>query len=247
MDLNNNIEPELQVWMLEHFNAMAANSIWRPDDTGLRYRKTGDDVLTLEHRVDHPQSLEHHQRITAIMESVNLRTEIGDDIMVTPAALTPEEAFRREMQERQRIAESWTVEDGTRIADLPLENAQPEYIGDREILLDDGETTTVEDWGISVPWGDGQSVLMSPDDYNILAGDDLFMRYKNEFGYVIAMSRQQMFDFADRGELGVLVGSECPDTGDKVPPWMWGTYCTRDYNYETIYAEMTKDHTKEEE
>ena len=28
-------------------------------------------------------------------------------------------------------------------------------------------------------------------------------------------------------ELGVLVGSECPDTGEKVPPWMWGTYCKR--------------------
>ena len=54
------------------------------------------------------------------------------------------------------------------------------------------------------------------------------MRYKaDEDTFMVAMTRQQMYDTAENGELGVLVGSECPDSGMKVPPWMWGTYCKR--------------------
>ena len=226
---------ELKVWMLEHFGRMAPGAVWRPEGTGLRYRKTGDDVLTLDHRIDHPDSIHHHERIVRLMALVNLRVE-DDEVMVTPAALSAEDAFRQEMQERQAIAASWTTENGIPLKDLPLEDAYPEYLGEREVLLDDGETSTIEDWGIAVPDGDGDVVMMNPDDYNLLAGDDLFMRYKNEFGYLTALTRQQMFDMSERGELGVLVGGTCPDTGEKVPPWMWGTYCARDYDLDAAVA-----------
>ena len=130
MDVNEDFDPELRVWMLEHFNKMAPGAVWSPEGTGLRYRKTGDDVLTLDHRVDHPDSLHHHERIVRLMETVNLRVE-DEGAMVTPAALTAEDAFRQEMQERQAIAASWTTEDGTLLADLPLEDAYPAYLGDR--------------------------------------------------------------------------------------------------------------------
>ena len=245
MDMNDEFNPELQVWMLEHFNKMAPSAVWSPEGTGLRYRKSGDDVLTLDHRVDHPDSIHHHERIVRLMASVNLRVE-DEGAMVTPAALTAEDAFRQEMQERQTIAASWTTEDGTRLADLPLEQAYPAYLGEREVLLDDGETSTIEDWAVMVPYENGDDIAMNPDDYNLLAGDDLFMRYKNDYGFVRALTRQQMFEMSNSGELGVLVGSECPDTGVKVPPWMWGTYCDRDYDLDAIYKELTTDPTEEE-
>ena len=30
---------------------------------------------------------------------------------------------------------------------------------------------------------------------------------------------------AENPELGVVLGSKDPDTGERVPSWMWGTYC----------------------
>lgn len=229
MDMNEEeFSPELKVWALEHFNQMADKAVWRPDGTGCRYRKIDETTMRLEHRIDHPDSINHHERVTRLFATVNIEM-LDDDVMVTPAALSAEDAFRQEMQERQAVAASWTTEDGTKLADLPLEEAEPVYLGEREILLDNGETSTIEDWAIRVMHGD-EEILMNPDDYNLLAGDDLFMRYKNELGYLTAMTRQQMFDTAETGLLGVLVGGTCPDTGVKVPPWMWGTYCSRDYS-----------------
>ena len=222
-------EPELKVWALEHFNQMAIQAVWRPEGTGCRYRKTDEQTLTLEQRQDHPDAKLQHERITQLFASVNI-SMIDDNPMITSAALSAEEAFRQEMQERQAIAASWTNECGEALASLPLELAEPVYLGEREVLLDDGETATVEDWGVSVPSvGCGEGfVVMNPDDYNLLAGDALFMRYKSdEDTYLVAMTRQEMFDMTKTNELGVLVGSECPDTGVKVPPWMWGTYCKR--------------------
>jgi len=216
-------DAELKVWMLEHVGRMAPGAVWRPDGTGLRYRKTDEVTLTLEQRINHEEAASMHERIKAIAESVNI-TVVDDNAMLTSPALSPEEAFRQELQEKQAIATSWATEDGTRLVDLPLEEAYPEFIGEREVLLDDGETASIDEWAIMVPHGD-TTIPMNPDDYNLLAGDDLFMRYHCKFGYVRALTRQQMFDYAESGHGGFLVGKTCPHTGVKVPPWMWGTYC----------------------
>ena len=219
-------DAELKVWMLEHVGRMAPGAVWRPDGTGLRYRKVDEVTLALEQRIDHEQAASMHERIKTIAESVNI-TVADDNVMLTSPALSPEEAFRQELQEKQAIATSWTTEDGTRLVDLPLEEAYPEFIGEREVLLDDGETASIDEWAIMVPHGD-TTIPMNPDDYNLLAGDDLFMRYHCDFGYVRALTRQQMFDYAEQELLfnpGFIVGKTCPHTGVKVPPWMWGTYC----------------------
>ena len=104
--------PELRVWMLEHFQTMAPGAIWRPEGTGLRYRKEDETSLTLEHRVDHPDSIHHHERLKRLCVVVNIEVK-DDDVMVTSPALSAEEAYMREMQERQQIASMWTTEDGT--------------------------------------------------------------------------------------------------------------------------------------
>jgi len=39
------------------------------------------------------------------------------------------------------------------------------------------------------------------------------------------MTRAEMLETAEAGATGILVGKNCPLTGVKVPPWMWGTYC----------------------
>ena len=226
----NTEDPELQVWALEHFNQMALKAVWRPDGTGLRYRKKDETTLELEHRVDHPQSEAHHARLTELYASVNINM-INDNVMVTDAALSAEEAFRREVEERQAIAGAWSCECDTLLKDMILENGVPIFVGDREVLFDDGETRTIEDWGIKLECLKcSKEIVMNPDDYNLLAGDDLFMRYQTLNDeekpiWLHALSRQQMFEMSQNNELGILVGSECPISGAKVPPWMWGTYC----------------------
>jgi len=240
-------EPELKVWALEHFNQMAVKAVWRPEGTGCRYRKVDDQTLELEHRIDHPDSVQHHERITGLFASVNI-SMVDDKPMITSAALSAEEAFMQEMQERQAVAASWTNEAGVPLSSLPLELAEPVYLGEREVLLDNGETHTVEDWGVSVPSIDTESpVIMNPDDFNLLAGDSLFMRYKSDDNYMVAMTRQQMFDMTKTDELGVLVGSECPDTGEKVPPWMWGTYCMRVPVEDMVIKSLSEEGGDEEE
>jgi hypothetical protein len=78
---------------------------------------------------------------------------------------------------------------------------------------------------LECPECDGE-INMDPDDYHLLAGDDLFMQFVDSDGTVLrAMTRRQMIETADTRELGVLVGTSSPNTGAKVPPWMWGTYC----------------------
>jgi|TARA_R100001463_G_scaffold13485_6_gene36303 hypothetical protein len=228
--------PELRVWILEHFQTMAPGAIWRPEGTGLRYRKKDETTLTLQHRIDHPDSLHHHERIKRLCDVVKIEIE-DDDVMVTSPALSAEEAYMIEMQERQQIAAGWTIPDGKggekRLVDLPLDKAYPKYLGDREILLDDGNTTTIEDWAVALPYtafrdsdDTDEEVMMNPDDYNLMAGDALFMRYLNGRGdWVKAMTRAEMLETAEAGATGILVGKTCPLTQVKVPPWMWGTYC----------------------
>ena len=72
----------------------------------------------------------------------------------------------------------------------------------------------------------GEKLSIDPDDYHLMAGDALFMRYKTAEGAIRqAMTRRQMMQMGDEGALGLLVGTKDPDTKEKVPPWMWGTYC----------------------
>lgn len=218
-------DANLKVWAMEHFNQMAMHAIWRPDGTGLRYRKTADNALTLEHRVDHPDTLIHHTKIVKLYESVNIEIE-DDNPMVTPAALSAEEAYRMEIQERQAIASAWSCSCGVKLSELDLESAVPTYLGDKEILLDEGDTQTIEEWAFRVVCDCKEIINMNPDDYNLLAGDSLFMRYKtSDNQWVHAMTRQEMLMYADSGQKGILVGSRCPLTQERIPPWVWGTYC----------------------
>ena len=80
--------PELKVWMLEHFQTMAESAVWRPDGTGLRYRKKDTTTLVLEHRIDHEQSLAHHQRIKNLCKVVGSEMEDSEG-MITPAPAIP--------------------------------------------------------------------------------------------------------------------------------------------------------------
>ena len=67
---------------------------------------------------------------------------------------------------------------------------------------------------------------IDPDDYHLLMGDDRFMQYMNNKGELLkAMDRGEMIRAIDEGSNARLIGTTDPETGEKVPPWMYGTYC----------------------
>jgi len=110
--------------------------------------------------------------------------------------------------------------------DMDLVKAKPHFLATQEILLDDGETEEVEVWAYMLECMCGQFMNVDPDDYHLMAGDQMFMRYSNNKGLTMqAMTRRQMIDAAESERFGVLVGKTDPQTEEKIPPWMWGTYC----------------------
>ena len=61
-------------------------------------------------------------------------------------------------------------------------------------------------------------------------GADVFLGIvrATTFSMPVVEARQEMLKYADSGRKGILVGSKCPLTQGKVPPWVWGTYCKVD-------------------
>ena len=57
-------------------------------------------------------------------------------------------------------------------------------------------------------------------------GDDRFMQFMNEKSELLrAMGRAEMIHAIDEGITARLIGTTDPSTGERVPQWMYGTYC----------------------
>jgi hypothetical protein len=117
---------------------------------------------------------------------------------------------------------------------MGLENVWPSYIEDREILLDNGDTTTIQVWAYLVTNPNtGEEIQLDPDDYHLLMGDKYFMRFRTSEFEFCALSREEMIEHIDT-QKGTSVSSTGVGSkyiegffGEevKIPPWMWGTYC----------------------
>ena len=119
------------------------------------------------------------------------------------------------------------------IAGLPadvkptVEAMRKSYIEDKEMLLENGDTTTIEIWGyIATNPNTDETITIDPDDYHLLMGDGNFMRMKVDDTILTALNREQMIAHIDGGGQVVSLGSKLEEL--KVPPWMWGTTCKVD-------------------
>ena len=112
---------------------------------------------------------------------------------------------------------------------LISETFSPSFLSVQEVLLEDGSTDEIELWAYIFTCPEsGDEFNVDPDDYHLLAGDKLYMRYINQEGTIFqALTRREMVEVGEGDvELGVVVGTSCPETGERVPPWLWGTYCS---------------------
>lgn len=219
---------EMKTWAKEHFDNMGIEGVWSPEGTGLTYQKISDDTWKVVRMMNHPTVQENHMKFSTIMMSVGINMVMGDEVTYDPPA-SSEEAYAQEATHKMEIAKSWScVNCEHKLAELEMEKAYPSFEGMQEILLEDGNTHEVEVWAYNLLCVCGHVTKIDPDDFHLLAGDYLFMRYVNsERTLRQCMTRKQMVEMADAEtpELGVVLGSKDPDTGERVPSWMWGTYC----------------------
>ena len=215
---------ELIAWAKEHFAQMSIGGVWMPEGSGLSYVKMDDNKWRLKSMIDSDESRENHDRMKTLMWDVGV-VIVDDEPSILPVPQSPEEAYMQEVHMKREVAQAWADKDGTLLVEMGLENVFAEYVEDKEVLLESGDTHNVEMWAYKpTNPNTGEQLSIDPDDYHLLMGDKYFMRFKHEDVVYSALSRQEMVESIDAGETGEGVGSKIGDT--KVPPWMWGTYCS---------------------
>jgi len=217
---------QMKTWMKEHFANMAESGIWMPENAGITYQKKDSKTLSLIRLVDSEGCRDNHERIKAVAWDLGYTVK-DDEAEIVPEPRNQMEAHVQELEMKRKIAQGWADKDGTLLVDMNLDAVYPRFVEDREVLLDNGDTTSVEIWEYSLLNPNTEETLsIDPDDYHLLMGDDRFMQYMNESGQLMsALGRPEMIQAIDEGNHGVLVGTTDPHTGERVPPWMYGTYC----------------------
>jgi len=237
MSKENNWKPDrkLKEWALKHFAEMQVGGVWMPDGSGLTFVKIDENTWSLKSIVESIEAEENLQRMKVLMFDVGY-TLLEGDTEVMPEPTSAEEARMLEIHMKRDIAQNWAGSDGTLLKDMGLENVWPSYIEDREILLDNGDTTTIQVWAYLVTNPNtGEEIQLDPDDYHLLMGDKYFMRFRtSEFEYS-ALSREEMIEDIDMhkghtssvgvGSIHIGGNQTHSERVVKIPPWMWGTYC----------------------
>jgi hypothetical protein len=216
---------EMKKWAKELMSGLGIGGIWSPEGSGLTYKKMSDDTLLLTKMMNHPDVLENHARFTTIMMAIGINMAENENVLFDAPA-NPEEAYMLEQQHKIDIAHGWKCECGSKLIEMPHEKYSPRFLSEEEVLLENGDTDTMEIWGYLYECPDCDKAFnVDPDDYHLMAGDKLFMRYRIDSERTMqAMTRREMIQAA-KDQTGILVGDSCPITGGKVPTWLWGTYC----------------------
>lgn len=214
-------------WAVEHVAKLSVGGMWAPEGTGLVYVKTTEKTLLLRRMSDLPETLDNHERMKVLMFDAGVTIIEDENTERIPAPQSQEEAMIQEVELKRIVAESWADADGTLLIDMDLHEIYPTYVESAEVLLEDGETDSIEIWAYEVTNPNtGEQLSIDPDDYHILMGDMRFMQFRNTQSEVFhALTREQIIETTDTGGSGLIVGSKCPHTGEKIPPWMYGTYC----------------------
>ncbi len=224
--MSNWTDPRVVDWAKEHFAHSPLGGVWSPDGTGLIFLKVGDTEWALNRAVQHPACIETLHGIRTLMFDLGYNLdETSTQWDDPPESL--EEAQRLEVEQKKQIASSWADKDGTKLIDMDPYNSFPEFKRTEDMLLEGGDTREVEIWAYKLlnP-NTGKHIEIDPDDFHLLTGDKFFMRYMNREGDIVqALTRGEMVEFADEGKQGLLIGTVDPITKEKVPTWLYGTYC----------------------
>ena len=190
-------------WTKEQYARMQIGDTWGVADAVLR--KDEDNVLTILQAS--PASLLPLERIKTVCELIDIKLNSEGAQMVHDAQAAAQQA-----------AQEWThPESGIPIVNFDLE--KPEWI-----CIEEGE----EAWRVIVRHesddGEMHEVQLSPMDYNLVAGDELFFTWDG----MRVLERHEIIELADTGELLTSITEQSVSImptvwkGTLVPPHLRG-------------------------
>jgi hypothetical protein len=162
-------------WTREQLERMQVGDTWGVADAMLR--KDEDNILTVVQAT--PASLLPLERISKVCKEVGYEFNADEaQIIHDPQAAA------------QAAAEEWTSPNtGIPLVNFDLENAE-------WVLLDEGE----EAWRVTIRHhdeSDTDEVVLSPMDYHLLAGDELFFTWDG----MQVLERHEIIELADEGSI----------------------------------------------
>lgn len=230
-------ESELMAWAKQHFESIPENGVWSPDGTGVQYIKTEEKTWSLMSMYEHPDSKDYNNKMIVLMNAVGYKLVIPDGFETIIPPLDPSSQADMHYQQKQELAMGWKCDCGEPLANFNLENRTDEYVETIEAQLDGGQSAPIQLWRCHITCPSCEAdVAMEPDDYHVLAGDELFMQFTNMTARYTALTRMQNKDLAesgmfdgkplnDKGSMFCILGETYE--GERVPPWLWGCLVIR--------------------
>jgi hypothetical protein len=157
-------------WTREHFARMAEDDTWGVADAVLR--KTGSGLIVVSMS---PASMLPLNRIAVVCEAIGIDFDSSGAEMVEDAQAAA-----------QQSAREWTHPDtGEPLVNFDLEGAEWVCMSPEE-----------EAWRVVIRQGEDE-IALSPMDYHLLAGDELFFSWKGKR----VLERHEIIELADEGGL----------------------------------------------
>lgn len=202
-------------WTDDHFSSMAVGDTWSV--SGALLEKTAEKELTLrQYPVESAMAVE---RLSKVCDEIQVEFNVeGAELIEDPISAA------------QKAAEAWAhPESGIPLINFDLDN--PEWSVHAVPSVDEnGESVIIDQWTVRITHpndeeeGEVHEVLMTPMDYHLIAGDDLFFNWRGlrviERGEAIELSdNDSLLHHIVNGTV-ILLGSKYMDSD--VPPHMRG-------------------------
>ena len=221
MNLIDNWTPQKEDldWTQNHFDNMAIGDTWSV--SGALIEKTSDAELTLrQYPVESAMAVD---RVGKVCDEINIEFQTEGATMIDDP-----------IKAAQLAAKEWVdPESNIPLANFDLENAEWEVHAVPSVN-EEGESVIIDQWTVRITHdndeeeGELHVVNMTPMDYHLIAGDDLFFNWRG----LRVIERGEAIQLADDERVMELFGSEVillgsTHEGHTVPPHMRGMMVTR--------------------
>ena len=203
-------------WTRSVIDNLDMNQDWMEGE--MAFRRTGDTTLTLLTRTERAESAA--RRVEVVLQMIDWHLDMSQ------AKIIPDDPqLAAEMMQKE--AQSWMCPACTDVpvVNMALENGEWQVLGNTHYVGEDGESTAVDRWVISLACDCGEPVYLSPDDYYLIAGELLFYTWE---GWV-PIQPEQICEAVDKGYWEDLYARPLGSSrgGKPVPLHMRGLMCVR--------------------
>ena len=192
--------------LLRILDNIKIGGMWQPAHSGLTFVRDGESKLTLMMQ----DNTAHSSGLRIMYRKVI--ADVGWSLDETPCQLIDvenpslQEREFNELKRRQELAQSWECKCKLKLSAFPLEDARWLHEGQEEMRLPTGDIEMVERWTVAIdcPVCD-EKIRMEPYDFGLLAGDELYMEYKNDNMIYTALDRMEIIQRIDRKESETMI------------------------------------------